>query len=399
MALAVLLQKARQAPQGFAQVVFVGEEDEAEVVVVRVVEAAALHEHDARGAQHLHEELAVVGDGVHARIQPGEHVQRCLGLDAGDARYGGDELPGQIALAAQAAAFLDEVLDALVAAQRGLDGVLAGHVAAQLEVGEHVQALDVVARHAFVARNHHPAGAVAAGAVGLGQGVEGEHEHIRAEAGQGGVARAVVKNLVVHLIDQQHQALFAGDLDDAPQRFIRVERAGGVVGVDDDDAPRARRDFAAHVVQIGQPALLFIAHVVHGLAAGQADGGCPQRIVGRRHEQLIAIVEQRLRGHHDQLAGAVAQVHVLQRDARHALLLRVVHDGLAGGKQALAVGVARRIGQVADHVLLDFFGRVKAEGRHVANVQADDLLALVFHLPGGIDDGAAHVIKHVGQLG
>ena len=76
-----------------------------------------------------------------------------------------------------------------------------------------------------------------------------------------------------------------------------------------------------------------------------------------------------------------------------------MHDGLAGGKQALAVGVARRIGQVADHVLLDFFGRVKAEGRHVANVQADDLLALVFHLPGGIDDGAAYVIKHVGQLG
>ena len=55
-----------------------------------------------RGYPHKGTKLVVVGDGVHARIQPGEHVQRRLGLDAGDARYGGDELPGQIALGPRA---------------------------------------------------------------------------------------------------------------------------------------------------------------------------------------------------------------------------------------------------------------------------------------------------------
>jgi hypothetical protein len=64
----------------------------------------------------------------------------------------------------------------------------------------------------------------------------------------------------------------------------------------------------------------------------------------------------------------------------HALLLGVVHHGLARRKNALAVRVAGRVGQVADHVLLDFFGRIEAERRQIADVELDDLLALVLHL-------------------
>jgi hypothetical protein len=46
-------------------------------------------------------------------------------------------------------------------------------------------------------------------------------------------------------------------------------------------------------------------------AAGEAHRRRPQRVVGRRHQHLVAVVEQRLHGHHDQLGDAVADVDVV----------------------------------------------------------------------------------------
>ena len=125
----------------------------------------------------------------------------------------------------------------------------------------------------------------------------------------------------------------------------------------------------------------------------------PQRVVRRRQQQFVALVQQRVGGHGDQLAGAVAQVDVVERDALDALLLRVVHHRLARGEDALAVRVARRVRQVADHVLLDLLGRVEAERGEVADVQLDDLVALFLHLAGGVHDGPTDVVQDVGQLG
>jgi hypothetical protein len=64
------------------------------------------------------------------------------------------------------------------------------------------------------------------------------------------------------------------------------------------------------------------------------------------------------------------------------LLLRVVDDRLARCEQALRIGVAGRVRQVADHVLHDLVGRLEAERGDVADVQLDDVLALFLHLPG-----------------
>jgi hypothetical protein len=82
-----------------------------------------------------------------------------------------------------------------------------------------------------------------------------------------------------------------------------------------------------------------------------------------------------------------------------ALLLGVVHHRLAGGEDALAVRVPGRVAQVADHVLLDFLGGVEAEHGQVADVQLDDLVPLLLHLPGGVHDGPADVVEDVGELG
>ena len=82
-----------------------------------------------------------------------------------------------------------------------------------------------------------------------------------------------------------------------------------------------------------------------------------------------------------------------------ALLLGLVHHRLARRKNAFAVRITGRIGQVADHVLLNLFGCVKAKHSQVADVELDDFLPLFLHLARTVHDGAADVVTDVGQLG
>ena len=76
-----------------------------------------------------------------------------------------------------------------------------------------------------------------------------------------------------------------------------------------------------------------------------------------------------------------------------------MHHGFARCKNALAVGVSGRIGQIADHVLLDFFWCIKAEGGQIANIELDDLLPLLLHLARCLHDGAADVVQDIVQFG
>jgi hypothetical protein len=160
-----------------------------------------------------------------------------------------------------------------------------------------------------------------------------------------------------------------------------------------------RRDFAAHILEIGIPVVGFVADIVARRAAGQRHCGRPQRIVGRGHQHLVAAVEQALHGHHNQLGSAVADEDVIHAHAGDLLLLRIMHDRLARGEQAFGIGIAGGIGQVVDHVLLDFLRRLEAERRQVADVQLDDAVAVFLHLLGARHHRAADVVADVGQLG
>ena len=138
---------------------------------------------------------------------------------------------------------------------------------------------------------------------------------------------------------------------------------------------------------------------MHRCATGQAGRGSPQGIVGRRQKQLVTVVQQAIGGHDDQFTGPVAQVNILQRHALDALLLGLVHHGLASTKNTFAVGVPRRVGQVTNHVLLDFFRRIETKHSQIANVQANDFLPLFFHLARAVHDGASDVIADIGKFG
>ena len=74
--------------------------------------------------------------------------------------------------------------------------------------------------------------------------------------------------------------MLASHIYDLLQHLARIQRAGGVVGVDDDDGLCARRDLALDIVDIGIPLSLLVADVVNGRAAGKGGASRPQRIVG-----------------------------------------------------------------------------------------------------------------------
>src|SRR5690606_15032516 len=201
------------------------------------------------------------------------------------------------------------------------DGVLGRHVGAQAHVGQHVQAFDVALGQVFGAGNGDPAGAEARHPIGLGQAVEGQAQHVRRQRGGGDVLGVVVEDLVVDLVGEQDQVVLAGNLHQLLQALPGVHRAGGVVRVDQHQRPGVGGDLGADVVQVGEPAGLLVAQVVHRIAAGQADRGGPQRVIGGGQQHLVAVVQQRLHGHHDQLGHAVAQVDILDAHALDVLLL------------------------------------------------------------------------------
>ena len=187
---------------------------------------------------------------------------------------------------------------------------------------------------------------------------------------------AVVEDLVVDLVGEQHQVVLAGQLDHAFQHFPGIHRTGGVVRVDDHHRPGVRRDLRLDVFEVRPPVGLLVAQVVHRLAAGEADGGGPQRVVGSGDQHLVAVVQQRLHGHHDQFRHAVAEVDVLDADALHLLLLVILHHCLARAEQTLGVAVALGGRQVADDVLENFLGSFETERRRVADIQLEDAVTL-----------------------
>ena len=219
-----------------------------------------------------------------------EHVQRAFWLHAGDARNIVDQLPGAVALFIQTPAGNDEFADTLVAAQRGLDSMLGRHVGAQTHRGQHFQSFDIAFRVFFRAIQHHPALTEAGDAVSFRQSVEGHRQQIRRQSGNRVMLGFVVEDLVVDLIGENNQVVLAGDLHDLLQQLFGVDRAGGVVGVDDHDPAGARRDFGADIVKIRKPVRGFVTQIVHRFTTGKRHRRRPQRVVRSGNQHLIATV-------------------------------------------------------------------------------------------------------------
>src|SRR5690606_4065485 len=204
----------------------------------------------------------------------------------------------------------DQFVDALVAAQRRLHRELRGHVGTQAHVGQNLQPFDVVAGLVLGAAEDHPAGAEAGQPVRFGQTVEGDDEQVVAQRGHWNVLRIVIQDLAVDLVREDDQVVLARNTGDLQQNLLAVYRTRGIVRVDDDDRAGVRGDLLLDILDVRKPVRGLVTVIVHGHAARQADGRGPQRVVGGRDQYFIAVVEQRLHRHDDQLADAIAQVNI-----------------------------------------------------------------------------------------
>lgn len=71
----------------------------------------------------------------------------------------------------------------------------------------------------------------------------------------------------------------------------------------------------------------------------------------------------------------------------------------ACSEQALGVAVAGSVTQIVDHVLHDFFGRLKAKRCGIADIQLDNAVAFILHFTRSRQHRAANVVAHVVELG
>jgi len=212
------------------------------------------------------------------------------------------------------------------------------------------------------------------------------------------VDRVVEDDLLVDLVAEHHEPVAAGDVDQLADHLLGVDRAGGVVRIDDHQPAGAVGDLRLDVRQIGLPVLLLVAAVVHGPAAGQGDRPGPQRVVGRGHQDLVAVVDERLEDHGDQLGDAVADEDVVDADLGQPVRLVVLRDGGAGGVDATRVGVALGVRKVVHDVGDDRFGCLEAEGGQVADVQLEYAVALGLQTLCLGEDRAPHVVTDVPQF-
>ena len=181
------------------------------------------------------------------------------------------------------------------------------------------------------AGDDQPARPIAGDPVGLGQPVERQDSTIRRHRRHRDVLGVVVEDLVVDLVGQQQQLMLARQIGHLREDFAAVHRAGRVVRVDHDERLGAVGDLGLQVGDVGLPALGLVAQVVHRGAAGQRGRRRPQRVVRRGDQHLVAVVEQRLQRHRDQLGDAVAEVDVVDVEAREAVDQFVAGEHRAAG--------------------------------------------------------------------
>ena len=183
----------------------------------------------------------------------------------------------------QAAARQDKLVDALIAAQGRLNGVLHRRIGTKTHGREHIEAFDIAFGMMFRTVEHHPALAEAGHAVGFGEAVKGNGQQVGGEGGNVMVYGIIVKNFIVNFVGKNNQAVFPRQFGNFQQDFFAVHRAGRVVGIDDDDGFGFRRNFGFYIGQIREPVVFFVAQIMTHIAACQCRSGGPQWIVRRRN--------------------------------------------------------------------------------------------------------------------
>ena len=182
------------------------------MLLVINVEGRALNQKYFLLEQQIQNQLLVIHHREVLGIEPREQVKRPFGLDAADAGNVVEHAPGGLTLLVQTTSRCHQIVDGLIAAQRGLDCQLGRHIGAQAHVRKHVDPFDQVPGLVLGSADDHPAGTITGRPVVFGQAVVGEKQHVVCHRGDGCVLGAVVQDLVVDLVGQDDEIVFPGQL-------------------------------------------------------------------------------------------------------------------------------------------------------------------------------------------
>ena len=207
----------------------------------------------------------------------------------------------------------------------------------------------------------------------------------------------VVEHLVVDLIAHHDEAALLRKTRDRRQHRPRVDGAGGVVGVHDDDRAGPGRHQCLDLGGVRYEAVLGSAGIVDRTTAIEVHGGRPQRVIRTRYEHLVAVVEQRTQREVDEFADAVADEDLLGADAGDTARLLLHHHCLAGGEDAFLVAISFALREVLDHGEPHRLRRAEPEQCGVADVERDDLVTLAGEFLSATGEFAADLIANIAQ--
>src|ERR1039458_8787044 len=377
------------------QRLFVGQENDAEVFRPgTLAEAGAVHDRYMLLTNEFGYKNVVAFRDVDARVRVESPARRYTT----HARSFVAPLHGQIAAAAQLALHFDEVI--LRTFERGLDRVLLGMVSAQARTQQLVHTFQVRLDDGSFAAGNAPSNAPSRSEVILRQSAERNDRQIGRDRGHGNMGivvlvLAVDNQLVVNFIRKDNQIMLAGEFGDLFQHRARTYRAGRVVGIDQHNPARPRRDLFLDVVEIGLPAVFFVQVIIIQSDSELRQNRGIERIIGAGRKQVIARIEQRGQAEVDRLADARSDEDILN-----------VSDPFAGRLAAnrferLRDSRRTRISIITvAHCAIDGFnhvgGRLEVKVERVADVERQNLVSLPGDLIGNagqVADGVADVFE------
>ena len=182
-----------------------------------------------------------------------------------------------------------------------------------------VDALKIWLDDGGFAAGNAPSDAPSGGEVILGQSAESNDRHVGRDGGHGDVRVVINNQFVVNLIGKDDQVVPARQFGNLLEHLARTDGAGRIVGIDQHNAARARRDLLLDVVEIGLPAVFFVQVIGVESDVDLRQNRGIERIVRARSQQVVARIEQR----------GQADVHRLA-DARGDEDILNVGDPLAG---------------------------------------------------------------------
>ena len=180
---------------------------------------------------------------------------------------------------------------------------------------------------------------------------------------------AVHEQSIIDFVRKYDELMFPRDFYDSFQDVFRIDSAGRIVRIDNYDCLGPVSDFRFQVCKVRVPFTLFVTEVVNSLTACERRTCGPQRIVGGRDEDLVAIIEECRHAEVDKFRCTVSGVYIIHGKVRDVPCLCILHDGFSCSPDALGVRIAFRFSEVGGHVVDDFFRGAESERGRVAYVE------------------------------